>query len=114
MKDIKTYILETQGEHDKSKVYDDLYADVEPYLTKWGAGPVYGWKGDQGICFSVSKGKNIEKNDWIVIAYNKQYDDLTIMLSPYGEGDPDTSKQIQDKVYAGQESTIINQMLGLK
>ena len=114
MKDIKTYILETQGEHDKSKVYDDLYADVEPYLTKWGAGPVYGWKGDKGICFSVSKGKNVEKNDWIVIAYNKQYDDLTIMLSPYGEGDPDTSKQIQDMVYAGQESIVINQMLGLK
>jgi len=114
MKDIKTYILETQGEHDKSKVYDDLYADVEPYLNIWGAGPVYGWKGDKGICFQVTKGKGIDKNDWIIIAYNKQYDDLTIMLSPYGEGDPKTAKQIQNMVYAGQESIVINQMLGLK
>lgn len=113
MKDIKTYILETQGEHDKSKVYDDLYADVEPYLTKWGAGPVYGWKGDQGICFSVSKGKNVEKNDWIVIIYNKQYDDLTIMVSPYGNGEADNAKQIEHNVYAGQEPEIINTLLGI-
>ena len=76
MKDFKSYIIETKGEHDNSKVYDDLYGDVEKHLKKWGAGPVYGWKGDNGICFSVSKGKNVEKDDWITIVYNKQYDDL--------------------------------------
>lgn len=114
MKDLKTYLFEVQGEHDKSKVYDDLYADIEPYLKDWGAGPVYGWKGDQGIAFQVSKGKNIGKNDWIVIKYNKQYDDLTILLSEYGSGDEDSAKEIEDNVYAGQEANIINQMLGIK
>lgn len=113
MKDIKTYILETQGEHDKSKVYDDLYADVEKHLSRWGAGPVYGWKGDKGIAFAVSKGKNVQKDDWVVIIYNRQYDDLTIMLSPYGEGDPKTAKQIQDMVYAGQEPMVIDKLLGI-
>lgn len=114
MKDITTYLMETQGEHDKSKVYDDLYADVEKHLKDWGAGPVYGYRGDKGIAFSVSKGKNVQKNDWIVIVYNKRNDDLTIMLSEYGEGDPDTAKAIEDNVYAGQEPMVINQILGLK
>ena len=37
MKDFKSYIIETKGEHDNSKVYDDLYGDVEKHLKKWGA-----------------------------------------------------------------------------
>ncbi len=114
MKDLKTYLFEVQGEHDKSKVYDDLYADVEPHLKEWGAGPVYGWCGDKGIAFSVSKGKNIKQNDWIVIKYNKQHDDLTIMISQFGNGDEDNAKAIEYNVYAGQEPQIISQLLGIK
>jgi len=111
MKDINKFIKETKGEHDNSKVYDDLYADVENHLKKWGAGLVYGWKGDNGICFSVSKGKNVEKDDWITIIYNKQYDDLTITLSKFGTDDPDIAKKYEDNVYAGQEPEIIDDML---
>ena len=114
MKDIKEYLFEAQGEHDKSKVYDDLYSDIENYLDKWGAGPVYGWRSDQGIAFSVSNGKNVEKDDWIVIVYNKKYDDLTIMLSKYGTGDEEDAKAIERNVYAGQEPMIIDKLLGIK
>ena len=113
MKNIVDYLFETQGEHDKSKVYDDLYADVEPYLKNWGAGPVYGWCGDKGIAFSVSKGKNVKKDDWIVIKYNKRNDSLTIMLSKYGEGDEDSASAIEYDIYAGQESEIIDQIIGI-
>ena len=114
MKDITTYLMETQGEHDKSKVYDDLYNDIEPYLKRWGAGPVYGYKGDQGISFSVSKGKNVKKDSWIVIIHNKQYDDLTIMLSKYGTGDEETADAIKNNIYAGEEAEVIDQILGIK
>lgn len=114
MKDIKDYILEVKGEHDQSKVYDDLYSDVEPYLKKWGAGPVYGWKGDKGIAFSVSKGKNVKPNDWIAIIYNRQYDDLTITLSQYGTDDIDDAKSYEENVYAGEEPQIIDKLLGIK
>lgn len=113
MRDIKSFLFETKGEHDNSKVYDDLYADVEKHLNKWGAGPVYGWKGDNGICFPVSKGKNVEKDDWITIVYNKQYDDLTITLSKFGTDDPKNAKAYQEMVYAGQEPEVIDQLLGL-
>lgn len=114
MKDIKQYLNEVRGEHDKSQVYDDLYADVEPYLSKWGAGPVYGWRGDKGIAFQVTKGSNIGENDWIVIKYNRQYDDLTIMLSEYGSGDEDSAKEIEYNVYSGQEKMVIDDILGIK
>ena len=114
MKDLKSYIVETKGEHDNSKVYDDLYGDVEKHLKKWGAGPVYGWKGDNGICFSVSKGKNVEKDDWITIVYNKQYDDLLITLSKFGTDDIDDAKAYEDNVYAGQEPEVIDDLLNKK
>lgn len=114
MKDLKSYIVETKGEHDNSKVYDDLYGDVEKHLKKWGAGPVYGWKGDNGICFSVSKGKNVEKDDWITIVYNKQYDDLLITLSKFGTDDIDDAKSYEDNVYAGQEPEVIDDLLNKK
>lgn len=113
MKNLSTYISETKGDHDNSKTYDDLYSDVEKYLNTWGAGPVFGWKGDNGIAFSVSKGKNVKPNDWIVIVHNRQHDDLTIMLSKYGEGDPETASNVKDMVYAGQEPDVINDMLGI-
>ena len=112
MKDIKTF-LEVKGEHDKSKVYDDLYADVEKHLSRWGAGPVYGWKGDKGIAFAVSRGKNVEKDDWIVILHNRRYDDLTITLSKFGTDDLDEAKDYQEMVYAGQEPMVIDKLLGI-
>lgn len=111
MKDIKEYITESKGEHDNSQVYDDLYADVEKHLTKWGAGPVYGWKGDKGIAFSVSKGKNVEKDDWITIIYNRKYDDLLITLSKLGTDNINDAKDYVDQVYAGQEPQVIDNLL---
>lgn len=111
MKSLKDILLETKGEHDKSKVYDDLYSDVEKDLKRWGAGPVYGYKGDQGICFSVSKGKNVKKDDWIVIEYNERHDDLTIYLCQYG--DAENAKEVREMVYAGQEPMVIDELLGL-
>lgn len=113
MKDIKEYVCEAKGEHDRSKIYDDLYADVEKHLDKWGAGPVYGWKGDNGIAFSVSKGKNVKQNDWITIVYNKSFDDLTITLSQFGTDDVDEAKDYMDMVYAGQEPQVIDKLLGI-
>ena len=117
MKDIKNYIIETKGEHDHSQIYDDLYADVEKHLSRWGAGPVYGWKGDQGICFSVSNGKNVKKDDWITIFYNgcrnSFSDDLLITLSTYGTDDPESARDFRDMVYAGQEPKIIDELLGI-
>lgn len=117
MKTIKNYINETKGEHDPSKTYDDLYADVEKHLSRWGAGPVYGWKGDCGIAFSVSKGKNVKKDDWITIYYNgcknSYQDDLLITLSTYGTDDPESARDYVDNVYAGQEPEIIDELLGI-
>ena len=113
MKNIIDFINEMKGEHDNSKVYDDLYADVEKHLSRWGAGPVYGWKGDNGICFSVSKGKNVKKDDWITIIYNRQYDDLTITLAPFGTDDTNEAHAYQEMVYAGQEPQIIDEILGI-
>ena len=113
MKNLKQYIMEYQGEHDHSQVYDDLYADVEPCLAKWGAGLVYGWKGDNGIAFAVSKGKNVQKDDWIVIIYNRQHDDLTITLSTFGTDDISNAKDYAQQVYAGEECEIIDKMLGI-
>lgn len=112
MRDIKTF-LESKGEHDNSKVYDDLYDDVEKSLDRWGAGPVYGWKGDKGICFSVSKGKNVKKDDWITIIWNKQHDDLTITLHPFGTDDLEEARAYEEMVYAGQEPMVIDKLLGI-
>lgn len=113
MKSFDEFILEVKGEHDKSKTYDDLYSDVESHLKRWGAGPVYGWKGDKGISFSVSKGRNVKPNDWIIIKYNREYDDLTIMLSKYGEDDEKSIREYRDQVYAGQEPEVIDEILGI-
>ena len=110
MKSLKDILLEAQGEHDKSKVYDDLYSDVEKDLKRWGAGPVYGYKGDKGIAFSVSRGKNVKKDDWIVIEYNRMSDDLTVYLCKYG--DAELSRDSHEYVYAGQEPMIIDELLG--
>ena len=111
MKDFKSYITEAKGEHDNSKVYDDLYADVEKHLKRWGAGLVYGWKGDKGIAFSVSKGKNVEKDDWITIVYNREYDDLLITLSKFGTDNIEDAKAYEENVYAGQEPEVIDELL---
>lgn len=108
------FILEVKGEHDNSKVYDDLYSDVEKHLKRWGAGPVYGWKGSNGIAFSVSKGKNVKPNDWITIVYNRQWDDLTITLYPFGTDDTEEARDYRDQVYAGQEPQVIDELLGIK
>lgn len=79
---------EVQGTHDKSQLYDDVYKEIEPSLGKWGAGPVYGWKGNQGVCFSV-KG-----NKWITITmmgFNGFYNDdsFFVTISQYGTDDPE-------------------------
>ena len=106
----------TQGEHDSSRIYDDIWNDIKDDLERWGAGPVHGWNGSEGVAFSISKGKRlVDKDDWIVIRYNKEYDDFTIFLVKYG--DIDDTKNIKakaDMVYAGQESEIIDEILGIK
>jgi len=104
----------TQGEHDKSLIYDDIWNDIKDHLVKWGAGPVYGWKGKQGVAFSVSEGKNVKPDDWIVIQYNKGYDDFTIFLSKYGAEEDEYIRARQDMIYAGQEPEVIDRMLGIK
>lgn len=114
MKTFDEFILEVKGEHDNSKVYDDLYSDVEKHLKRWGAGPVYGWKGSNGIAFSVSKGKNVKPNDWITIVYNRQWDDLTITLHPFGTDDLGEARDYREQVYAGQEPKVIDELLGIK
>ena len=110
------------GTHDKSEVYDDLFNDVRPYLDSWGAGLVYGFKGDQGIMFTVSrKNKNLRKlgltqDPWIIISYNRRYDDLTIILSEDGHDDEDNLEYAIDYkkyVYAGGEPSVIDKFLGL-
>jgi len=113
MKSFKEYITEEKGEHDASQVYNDLYKNVEDHLEKWGAGPVYGWKGDNGIAFAVSKGKNVQKDDWIAIIYNRKHDDLTITLSTFGTDDISNAKDYAQQVYAGEECEIIDKMLGI-
>ncbi len=35
MKTFDEFVLEVKGEHDNSKVYDDLYSDVEKHLKRW-------------------------------------------------------------------------------
>lgn len=105
----------TQGEHDKSLIYDDIWNDIKDHLERWGAGPVYGWKRNQGVAFSVTKGKNVQKDDWIVIKYNKGYDDFSIFLVKYGDiDDEDNIKRQINMVYAGQEPYFIDNMLGTK
>jgi hypothetical protein len=104
---------EVKGEHDKSKTYDDLYKDVEKSLSRWGAGPVYGWRGDKGIAFSVSKGKNVKKDDWIVIYHDRRSDSLLITLSQFGTDDPDQAKDYREYVYAGEEPDVIDELLGI-
>lgn len=104
-----------QGKHDKSKIYDDIWDDIKDSLERWGAGPVYGWDGKNGVAFNITKGKNIEENDWIVIRYNKGYDDFTIFLAKYGNIDDDENiKRQEDMVYSGQESDVIDEILGIK
>jgi len=105
----------TQGEHDKSLIYDDIWNDIKDSLERWGAGPVYGWNGKNGVSFNVTKGKNVEKNDWIVIKYNKAYDDFSIFLAKYGDIDNESNIKRQiHMVYAGQEPNIIDEILGIK
>ena len=104
-----------QANHDKSKIYDDIWDDIKDSLERWGAGPVYGWEGKNGVAFHITKGKNIEENDWIVIRYNKGYDDFTIFLAKYGNiDDEENIKRKEDMVYSGQESDVIDEILGIK
>ena len=110
------------GPHDDSKIYDDLFEDVVKHLGRWGAGSVYGFKGDQGIMFSVSrKNKNLRKlglteDPWIIISYNRRYDNLTIILSEDGHDDEDNLEYAIDYkkyVYAGEEPDVIDELLGI-
>lgn len=103
-----------QGEHDKSVVYDDIWNDIKDHLERWGAGPVYGWKRNQGVAFSVTKGKNVKKDDWIVIQYNIEYDDFTIFLSKHGSDEQRDIKDSVAMVYLGQEPMVIDELLGIK
>ena len=103
-----------QGEHDKSKLYDELWDSLKDDLWKWDAGPVYGWCSDKGIAFTANKGKNVKKDDWIVIVYDKFNDDFTVMLSKYGTGEEDEASKIEYHVYIGELSKIIDDIVGLK
>lgn len=114
LKDRKNYVP-TQGNHDKSIVYDDIWNDIKDHLERWGAGPVYGWNGKNGVAFSVSEGENVEKDDWIVIQYNRGYDDFSIFLAKYGNiDDEDNIKNQVDMIYSGQEPEVIDELLGIK
>ena len=107
----------TQGVHDKSQVYDDIWDDIKDHLERWGAGAVYGWKGDKGVSFSVTNGKNIKDDyDWIVIYYdNSPWDDsFLITLSKYGTDDPHEAISYKEGVYAGDEPRVIDNLLGIK
>ena len=112
MKSLKLF-LETMGPHDESDTYNQMYSQVEPYLGKWGAGEVRGWRRNRGIAFHVTKGSNVEQNDWIVVRWNPDYDDYTVMLSEYGEGDEATAKSVKDNVYSNDLENVIDRMLGI-
>lgn len=78
---------EIQGPHDQSQVYDDIYGEIEPILSKIGASPVYGFRGDKGVSFSVKDGR------WVVIkpmGFNGYYNDdsLMVTISKYPTDDP--------------------------
>ena len=107
MKSLKLF-LETMGPHDESDTYNQMYD-----LGKWGAGEVRGWRRNRGIAFHVTKGSNVEQNDWIVIRWNPDYDDYTVMLSEYGEGDEATAKSVKDNVYSNDLENVIDRMLGI-
>jgi len=105
----------TQGEHDKSKVYDDIWDDIKDSLYKWEAGPVYGFKSNKGVTFSVGlPGKY--KGYWITIYYenNPWNDSFLITLAKYSTDDKSESKDWEDNVYAGQEPEIIDTLLDIK
>ena len=107
----------TQAVHDKSQVYDDIWNDIKDHLERWGAGPVYAWKVDQGVSFSVTNGKNIKDDTaWIVIYYDHSLwdDGFLITLSKYGTDDPHEAISYKDVVYAGDEPRVIDDLLGIK
>ena len=132
IKPINTYIIENlrinknikvssngyepkQGEHDKSQVYDDIWNDIKDSLYKWNAGPVYGFKGDKGVSFQVRvEGKY--KGYWIVIKYNNSVwnDSFLITLAKYATDYKSESEAWKDGVYAGDESRVIDNFLGIK
>lgn len=93
---------EVQGPHDESQIYDDVYAEIEPHLEEWGAGPVYGWKGNKGVCFSVKKADGASA--WIVITmmgFNGYYNDdsFLVTISQYGADDPEEADAAIGYVY---------------
>lgn len=89
---------ETQGPHDESVIYDDIYPEIEPCLDKWGASPVYGFRGNQGVCFSVRDGR------WVVIkpmGFNGYYNDdsLMVLIGQWATDDPDEADKAYGYVY---------------
>lgn len=103
-----------QGEHDKSRVYDDIWNDIKDSLYLWNAGPVYGFRGDKGVSFQVNlDGKY--KGYWIVIKYNygSFRDDFLITLSKYATDEKSDCKDWEDGIYAGDETRVINNLLEL-
>lgn len=103
-----------QGEHDKSRVYDDIWDDIKDSLYKWNAGPVYGWKGDKGVAFQVNVDGKF-KGKWVVIYYTRSAwdDSFLITISDHGTDAKDDAIDYEESVYAGQESHIIDILLGL-
>ena len=102
---------EEQGPHDESVIYDDLYGEIEPYLDKWGASPVYGYCGNKGICFSVRDGR------WVVVkpmGFNGYYNDdsLLVTIAPSPVGDPEDADDYFSYVYLGDLNAAITRLVG--
>ena len=105
---------EKQGTHDPSVIYDDVYSYIEKDLDKWGAGPVYGWKGDKGVCFSVKKPDG--STAWIVITmmgFNGYYNDdsFLVTISKYGTDERDEADDFYHYVYAGDLNMVIDSLI---
>ena len=102
---------ETQGPHDESQIYDDIYAEIEPHLNEWGASPVYGYRGNQGICFSVRDGR------WIVVkpmGFNGYYNDdsLLVTIGERPTEDPDEADNAYGYVYLYDLNAAITKIIG--
>ena len=106
---------EEQGPHDRSIIYDDIYREIEPNLDKWGACPVYGWRGNKGVCFTVKKANGEEP--WITITmmgFNGYYNDdsFLVTVSKYGTDDPEEADEAYGYVYLYDLNTLITRIVG--
>ena len=106
-----TKLDEQQGPHDPSQIYDDVYPVLEEHLVSWGAGPVYGWRGDKGVAFPVKGGK------WITIVpmgFNGYYNDdsFLVTISQYGTEDPDEADKAFGYVDIYQLPEAISKLVG--